>query len=142
MVEKLREDGGFDWTPVRAAYAADELTINAICEQFGITREALLLQARKSRWDDQKRPRTHDDVKLIERLMWSVERLIARMGTMDLDNTDGSKEAAALGRLVATLDKMIALRERKIKAPEAQPSREMVELRQRIGRRLEELGVK
>lgn len=132
----------FQWAPVRAAYAADELTINAICEQFGITREALLLQARRSRWDDLKRPRTSDDVKLIERLLWSVERLIARMGTIDLDNTDGSKEAAALGRLVVTLDKMIALRERKIKAPEAQPSREMVELRQRIGRRLEELGVK
>lgn len=142
MVEKLGDDGGFDWKPVRAAYAADEMTLNAICEEFGLTREALQERARRNRWDDMERPRTHDDVKLIERLMWSVERLIARLGTMDLDNTDGSKEAAALGRLVVTLDKMIALRERKIKAPEAAPSREMVELRQRIGRRLEELGVK
>jgi len=143
MVAELGdEDGGFDWAPVRAAYAADEMTLNAICEKYGLTREALQRHAQRARWNDMKQPRTHDDVKMIERLMWSVERLITRMGTMELDNTDGSREAAALGRLVVTLDKMIALRDRKIKAPETQPSREMVELRQRIGRRLEELGVK
>jgi hypothetical protein len=142
MVEKLRADGSFDWTPVRADYDADALTLNAICEKYGITREALQVQARKSRWDEPKRPRSSDDVKLIERLMWSVERVIDHMRSMDLDDSDASRQAAALSRLVGTLDKMIALRERKIKAPEALPSREMVELRQRIGRRLEELGVK
>lgn len=142
MVAEMGDEDGIDWMPVRAAYAADEMTINAVCEKFGITREALEARARHNRWDEIGRPRTHDDIKLIERLMWGLERLITRMGSIDLDNTDGSKEAAALGRLVATLDRMIALRERKIKPPETQPSREMVELRKRIGRRLEELGVK
>jgi hypothetical protein len=145
MVAELGdEDGGepvqLDWTPVRAIYETDLSTLNALCHHYGISREALLARAARNRWDDQRR--TNDDLKLLDRLMWAIERLIDRMGQIELQDSDGSKEAAALGRLVTTLDKMIELRERKIAKPEVQPSAEMVELRKRIDRRLKELGVK
>ena len=146
MVEKLGDeegDGGpveLDWTPVRAVYEMDLSTLNALCHHYGISREALLARATRNRWNDERR--TNDDLKLLDRLMWAVERLIDRMGQIELQDSDGSKEAAALGRLVTTLDKMIELRERKIAKPELQPSAEMVELRKRIDRRLKELGVK
>lgn len=146
MVEELGdEDGGgaplaLDWTQMRAVYEADLSTLNALCHHFGISREALLARVTRNRWSDERR--TNDDLKLLDRLMWAIERLIDRMGQIDLQNSDGSKEAAALGRLVTTLDRMIELRERKIAKPELKPSAEMVELRKRIDRRLKELGVK
>ncbi len=145
MVEEMGDaDGGaplaLDWTQMRAVYEADLSTLNALCHQFGISREVLSARATRNRWSDERR--TNDDLKLLDRLMWAIERLIDRMGQIDLQNSDGSKEAAALGRLVTTLDKMIELRERKIAKPELKPSAEMVELRQRIDRRLKELGVK
>lgn len=146
MVEELGdEDGGgaplaLDWTQMRAVYEADLSTLNALCHHFGISREAVSARATRNRWSDERR--TNDDLKLLDRLMWAIERLIDRMGQIDLQNSDGSKEAAALGRLVTTLDRMIELRERKIAKPELKPSAEMVELRKRIDRRLKELGVK
>jgi hypothetical protein len=145
MVEELGDEDsgglvGLDWTPVRAVYETDLTTLNALCHHYGIGRGALLARATRNRWSDERR--TNDDLKLLDRLMWAIERLIDRMGQIELHESDGSREAAALGRLVTTLDKMIELRERKIAKPEAQPSAEMVELRKRIDRRLQELGVK
>ena len=146
MVAELGdEDGGgvlpeAAWTPVRAEYEADLTTLNALCRRHRISREALLGRATRNRWDGQRR--TNDDLKLLDRLMWAMERLIDRMGQIELHDSDGSKEAAALGRLATTLDRMIELRERKIAKPQAQPSAEMAELRKRIDRRLKELGVK
>lgn len=147
MVAEMGDEGrsvqaGFDWAAVRRDYAANEMTINAICDRHGLSQPALFQRAKSCRWDSEGSPRTNDDLKLLDRLMWAMERLIDRMGQIELQDSDGSKEAAALGRLVSTLDRMIELRERKIAKPEAQPSAEMVELRKRIDRRLKELGVK
>lgn len=129
-----------DWPAVRTVYEGDLTTLNALCHEHGLTREELLDRARRNRWNDERR--TNDDLKLLDRLMWAMERMIDRMGQIELHDSDGSKEAAALGRLVTTLDTMIELRERKIARPPARPSAEMVELRKRIDRRLKELGVK
>ena len=130
-----------DWIGARTHYCNDTMTLNAICAQYGMSREELLAHAQSHRWDNADRPRTSDDHKLLNRLFWGLEQVIESVRTIDLTEMDAGKEAAALGRLVVTLDRMIEMRERKIAKPQAQQSREMVELRKRLGKRLEELGI-
>lgn len=134
-------DGERDWAAVRRDVEADDMTHNAICRKHRISRGELLRRIRENRWavierDDLATRRT-----IIDGLFWALERQVEHLGEVEL-STDGSKEAVVLNKLAATLEQLLEIDGKATgRTMSPRESREMQELRTKIARRLDELGI-
>ncbi len=130
------------WAEVRAAYEAGDESKNAICARYGVTLADLNTRARRNKWESELRKPVLERDLVIEKLFYAFERLLIHIGEKTLSE-DGEKEAAVLHRLTLTMDKLMTIDGRHTgKQPTARQSREMIELRARISKRLDELQVR
>ena len=135
------QDSRTDWAAVRVAVEAGHRTRNAIAAQHGVTPAAILDRARHCKWEIETDVRGKEHGLLFEKLYWALERQIDYLLVVELTGT-GEHHAAALGKLLQTMDRLTALEAREKKTEKPARSREYVELRERIVRRLAELDVR
>lgn len=130
-----------DWELVRLEVKLGERTRNAICAQYGITTKRLADRIRANKWDVPEDVTAHDHSLVLNQLFFVLERQVQHLTKVDMTGP-GDREVATLQRLTATLDRLIAL-DRQVtgRQSERRESKEMQELRGRIARRLDELGV-
>jgi hypothetical protein len=148
------EGEGFDafapppWAEIRAAYVGSRLTVGAIAEAYGITKDRLWTRVRRENW-----PRRRDQTRtpdigepldrrtLVGRLFRAVERQIAeieRRFERDVAATPDEKDARTLAALARTLELLIGL-ERGVARDTDDPEPDLDEFRLDLARRLESL---
>ena len=136
------------WAEIRAAYVGSRLTVAAIAEAYGITRDRLWTRARRENW-----PRRRDHTRtpdigepldrrtLVGRLFRAVERQIAeieRRFERDVASIPDEKDARTLAALARTLELLIGL-ERGVARDTDDPEPDLDEFRLDLARRLETL---
>ena len=126
-----------DWDAVRRDYETEGLTTNGICRKHGVTADVLAVRARRHRWKDIGRAGTTDRAILIRQAFAVLERQVQNLETTEMKDA-GEKEAAVLGKLVATLDKLIEIDNRTTGGQAPAQKREALELRARLVQRIEE----
>lgn len=124
-----------NWDTVAIDYQTGHLTLPALCRKHGITRSTLLLRATRHKWRTLRTEDT-DRLILIDMLFGALERQIAHLETVEMTRT-GDKEVVVLGKLAATLEKLVDIEDRS-KAP-AGSGENMKELRIKLARRIENL---
>ena len=131
-----------DWAAVRAVFEGGDQSRNAICASHGIELAELEERARKNKWDRSARSLAAEREFLLDSLFYAFERLARHIGEQSLSES-GEKEAAVLHRLTVTLDRLMHIDGRAAgKQPSPRQSREMTELRAKIGKRLDELKIR
>lgn len=128
---------------VRGHYERSDLTLAQIAKTSGVPVDQIRQLAEKNRWSNEDREDPHFDTRLmLARLFEAMEGEITRLEAR-MREDDKTSEIATLGRLAHAMDKLLALDGMlaKRKGP-TRESIEMIELRQRIVRRMQELDVK
>lgn len=129
-----------DWAPIQLDYESGTETLNAIAGKYGITKGQLLWHARKHCWRPRnKRGGAGRGPSLLARMFRLLERLIFQLESET--SPMGEKEAAALGRVAATLEKLMDI-ERTAVPPKVRKrtSKDLEELRKKVAARFEELA--
>jgi hypothetical protein len=131
------EDGGRDWEAVRLDYEASALTLKAIAERYGMHPSTLGAYARRLGW----KPRYHTAPQrgpIIQRMLRIVEMHVSQLEQTMTAPTD--KEAALLGSLARTLDKLIELdNAEKGRTAKDRKAGDLASLRAQLARRIEGL---
>ena len=130
-----------NWTLIRTEVVAAVESRLLICEQHGITLEQLKEHIRTHKWDVAEDASEADRLLLLRKLFVGLERQLARLREAMVERPED--QVGAMQRLTTTFTKLLEL-ERRMNAgkPERRQSRQMQELRARIAKRLEELGVR
>lgn len=130
-----------NWTVVRREVTEAVETRLLICERHGITLEQLTEHIRTHKWDVPEDTSEADRLLLLRKLFVGLERQLARLREAMM--AEPEDQVGSMQKLAATLTKLLEL-ERRISGnkPERRQSRQMQELRARIAKRLEELGVR
>lgn len=128
-----------DWTLVRADYEGDVETVDAVAAKHGITKGRLLYQARARGWRPRNRHHGGGAASLLLRLFRLLERQIHQMESEGAPM--GEKEAAALGKVAATLEKLIEIERASAprKAARTQ-SKDLQTLRKKVAERFAQLS--
>lgn len=128
-LERLKQD-----------YEGRGKSLAQLCDEYGISAWSLRMLVREQRWRP-RRPATVDRASLIGRLFYLLERKIDYL-ERDMDETNAA-ESAELGRMVASLDKLIAIEQAEAGrrgAKVRKPSKGMLEIRAQVARRLAQFG--
>lgn len=133
--ESQRHVAGPNWDLVAIDYCYPHLTIAALCRKHRITRGELMLRAARHKWKTLRADDT-DRLILIWMLFGVMERQIGHLEETEM-TPSGEKEAAVLGKLATTLEKLIDI-EDKSKAP-AGTGENMQELRNKLAQRIDNL---
>lgn len=128
-----------DLVQLKQDYEAGELPLSNIYVEYGIGSRALQSFVVSQGWR-KRRPRAVDRSGVIARLFHLLERKIAYL-EKDMDEKNAA-EAAELSRMVASLDKLIAIEDAELhkRSRSKAPSKAMVEIRARVAERLAQLG--
>jgi len=127
-----------NWSALREAYEAGDATLNAMAAKFGTSARAIIERARRCKWSGGLRADEVDRRLLIRRLMWALEQRIDLMG--ESMNTGTDKEAALLGSLSRTLEKLIDLDKREAGGRELHvETAEMRDIRSKLEKRIDAL---
>lgn len=130
-----------DWSQIRIEVEAAVESRLLICERHRISLEQLTEHIRTHKWDVPEDASEADRLLLVRKLFVGLERQLARLREAMMASPED--QVGAMQKLTTTLTKLLEL-ERRINAnrPERRQSRQMQELRARIAKRLEELGVR
>jgi hypothetical protein len=127
------------WDAVRADYHAGALTHYGLSRKHGVSLGALHRRIRENKWNDGSRAADADRRLIVAKLFGVVELQAEQIGRLTMTGT-GDKEVSALNKLAATLEKLIALEGAGQTAAAKPPaSKDLIEMRARIARRLEEI---
>ncbi len=134
-------DDKVDWQKVRLQVRAGEMTRNRICAEHGITTRRLARRIRENKWDVDEDATDLDRRIIVDELLLATEKQVLHLLEVEMSAT-GERESLLLGRLVSTLDRLIAL-DMRVTGKKTTPrqSKEMTELRAKIAKRLDELKV-
>jgi hypothetical protein len=119
----------------RLDYEGDHLTIRDIATTHHISTSTVHVWARRLGWK-MRMPHQVDPNDLVARMLSLLDVQILELETA---MTNGTAEIAMLSKLVATLDRVLALKERAARG-QAAPSRKVQTLRLKIADRLAELN--
>ncbi|MHB1104224.1 MAG: hypothetical protein ACYC0C_15925 [Devosia sp.] len=126
-----------DWDAARLDYESDALTTIGICRKYGIGHDVLAVHARRAKWHGEHRSGGMDRSILIRQLFGVLEKQIKHLEGVDMTTT-GEKEVAVLGKLAATLEKLIEIDGKATtKKPGAAQTKEMQDLRDKLVKRIE-----
>ena len=129
-------DDDADWDLIRTAYEAGTEPVSALAQRFGVTRAAIQWRVRRDVWASRYSTQAVSRGQIIARLFRLLERQTIEMDKQ-MQNV-GDKEVAALGRLVATLDRLMDIDQRsRVNRPKQQPSVDMAALRQKLADRID-----
>ena len=143
MVAELGDEAGSppepNWMLIQQAVRAATETRLSICSRHGISLEQLVEHIRSHKWSVPEDRADEDRALLVRKLMVGLEQQAE--GLKDAMGGTGDK-VATLQKLTTTLDKLLEI-ERSLQGnrPPRRQSREMLELRARIAKRLDELKV-
>ncbi len=138
---KLLDDDAVDWAAVARDLEAGGMTYTTLCRTHRISRRQLERRIRSSKWPAPERDDARDLALRIDALYAALELEIERLTEVDM-TYDIDRRAAVLGRLATTLEQLNRL-EGRAGARQNTPrqSKELEEMKNRIARRLEALGV-
>jgi hypothetical protein len=127
------------WASVQADYEADAESVEAVAGKYGISKSRLLYRAKQRHWRPRNKHKGGGTASLLARLFRLVEKQIYQMESET--SPMGEKEAAALGKVAATLENLIQI-ERASAPPKTarRQSKDLVELRNKIAQRFEEIA--
>lgn len=126
-----------DWDAARRDYESDALTTIGICKKYGIAHDVLAVHARRAKWHTEHRSGGLDRSILIRQLFGVLETQIKHLEGVEMTTT-GEKEVAVLGKLAATLEKLIEIDAKAtIRKPGAAQTKEMQDLRNKLVKRIE-----
>lgn len=146
MDESVAGDGGglllapvdIDWAVAQADYESGAGTLDAVAKKHGISRGRLLWRARTHLWRPRNKRKGAGGPSLLARMFRLLERQI-----FQLENETspmGEKEAAVLGRVAATLEKLMEIERSSVPPkPAKRHSKDLEELRKKVAARFEEL---
>jgi len=120
---------------VRVAYETPEIMTREITDTYEISASTLQQWVRAGGWT-MRQPHRVDPSDLVGRMMVLLDGQIA---DLEIVMKNGATEVAMLSKLVTTLDRVLALKERSAKV-EKEPSRRVLTLRTKIADRLAELN--
>lgn len=122
---------------LRTVYEANEETVLTICERHRISKTRLRKLVIAHGWRPRS-PRRIDPRDIIGRLFRLLD---AQITEMEQNMTKASAgEAAVLGRLVATLDKLIGMKNAETAArPKARRTKEISDIKAKLIERIEQL---
>ena len=126
-----------DWAAIRAEYEAGERTVKEIGARHGRSAAAIHAKARRDLWKPRNRTRGVDRPMIIKRMFVLLERQVIQLGE-DMTHT-GEKEAAVLGKLASTLEKLIEIDNAAVGKPKPAQGRKMRDLRDQLAQRIEQL---
>ena len=124
------------WAAVQTDYVAN-MPAGELCLKHGVTSDQLEDARRRFHWRRRRLGRPVGRHSIIKRLFRLLDRQIAQMENEM--TTTGEKEAAVLGRLVGTLGKLIEIEGAAGKTTKQRTTKEMVDIRNKLIRRIEEL---
>lgn len=136
MTEGSPEQPDARWAAVGIDFVAN-LPLTEVCLKHGVTSDQLEDARRRFHWRRRRLGRPVGRHSIIKRLFRLLDRQIAHME--DEMKTTGEKEAAILGRLVGTLGKLIEMEGDAAKTTKRRTTKEMVDIRDKLIRRIEEL---
>ena len=124
-----------DWVAVRIAYEAREETEVAIRKRFGITENRLRRRREKELWIKRSARRVERGT-----LVMAMMRLLARQIVILEKQMNGpiDKEAALLGTMAKTLEKLMELE--KADAAQRPAQKDLTDLRNKVAKRIEQLS--
>lgn len=126
-----------EWESIRPQYENQGERVVDLCARLGISRSSLRQAAIAFEWR-LRRPRVIDRTDVIERLFRLLDRQVRNLET-DMSKA-GPNEAAVLGRLVNSLDKLITIRDANTaKRHPTRSAREMSDIKARLIARIEQL---
>lgn len=135
MTDRLPEPDA-RWAAVQIDYVAN-MPLTELCLKHAVTSDELSEARRRFGWRRKRSVRQAGRTMIIKRLFRLLDRQIEQM-ERDMKDT-GEKEAAVLGRLVGTLGKLIEIDGAAGKIAKQRTTKEMVEIRNKLIRRIEEL---
>ncbi len=120
---------------VRHDYETTDLLLREIAQKFSISASTIQQWVRAENWK-MRQPHRIDPNDLVARMLGLLD---GQLADLEVVMTNGATEVAMLSKLVTTLDRVLALKERSAKT-EKQPSRRVTILRSKIADRLAELN--
>lgn len=122
---------------IRVDYEGDELLIKLICEKWEISRSMLRSLVILHGWR-QRHPRRIDPRDVVGRLFRLLD---AQIRELEKDMTKaGAGEAAVLGKLVTTLEKLISIKKGQTIVPQTpRQTKEMSDIKARLVEQIEQL---
>lgn len=126
-----------DWNAIRADYEGTEATVADICASHGVARAQFYRMRAASAWRLRKSHAPKDRPAIIARMFRVFERQLENLeGDM---KTTGEKEAAILGKLASTLEKLIEIDNTEGRKPQQKQSRDIETLRAKLAERIDQL---
>ncbi len=125
-----------EWEVIRPHYEDGPETIVRLCQQFGTSKTAIRNASIAFRWR-LRSPRRIDRKDIIERLFRLLDTHILEMET-SMDGK-GRGEAAVLGRLVNTLDRLIDIQDAESKRRHPKATRQISDIKAKLIERIEHL---
>jgi hypothetical protein len=133
------EDAVAFWAPIQIDYEAGAESLKAIAAKHGITLSQLTWRARRRLWRPRHLSRRAGGSSLLARLFRLLERQVHQMEQER--SPMGEKEAAVLGRVATTLEKLIQLERTAVPPKATKPhTKDLEELRKKIAQRFEEIA--
>jgi hypothetical protein len=125
-----------EWEIIRPHYEDGKDTVVELCRRFGTTKSSLRNASIVFRWR-LRRPRRIDRTDIIERLFRLLDTHILEMETK-MEGA-GRGEAAVLGRLVNTLDRLIEIQDAESKRRHPKSTRQISDIKAKLIERIENL---
>lgn len=130
-----------NWEEVRADLGQGHMTYVAVRAKHGISRPELADHIRTHKWEIPERDDERDFLIRMDALFLALERQMQHIKEVAME-ADASKQVVVLSKLASTLDQLARLDAGAArKRPTARQSKELAELRAKIARRLDVLGV-
>jgi hypothetical protein len=127
------------WAPIQADYETGSETLDAVVEKYDITKGALMWRAKTHVWRRRNKRMGASGPSLLARLFRLLERQVFQLESETSPMSD--KEAAMLGRVAATLEKLMQIENASASPKAPKPhSKDLEELRKKVARRFEELA--
>lgn len=128
-----------DWPAIRADYEDGEKSLKALAAEHKTTVAAIRARARRKLWSNWRRTGRVDRAHIIARMFHVIETQVIALE--EHTKSAGDKEAAVLGRLANTLDKLIEIETaaRIDNKPAGAAGRDMKELRDKLAERIAQL---
>ena len=120
---------------VRADYETPDILLREITDNYRISASTLQQWVRAGGWE-MRQPHRVDPNNLVGRMLVLLDGQIA---DLEIVMKNGATEVAMLSKLVTTLDRVLALKERSAKT-EKRPSMRVATLRSKVAERLAELN--
>jgi hypothetical protein len=121
---------------VRHDYETSDLLLREITEKYEISATTIQDWVHAEGWVMRQPHHGVDPNNLVSRMLGLLDKQIAEL---EIVMKNGATEVAMLSKLVRTLDRVLALKERSAKA-DARPSMRVATLRSKVAERLAELN--